>query len=130
MINSRELRLNNIVYGVSDRIEKITYITERYVKTNLLKIDAESQILYVENLNPIPLDRMLFIFGFTEDKMTYKLETKKFIIELFFHDIWHLYYKEKKDFGDAKINLKGYWSTHEFQNLIFYLTNSELTINN
>ena len=123
-MKANELRIGNLIYGVSDRIEKITYITERYVKTNLIKIEAESQILGIEHLQPIPLtEEWLLKLGFrTEENYSFELDnisinTKRELMWIF---------TKCKNNVVVGLDLTEY--VHELQNIYFALTGSELTV--
>ena len=148
-MKANELRLNNLVYGVSDRIERITYITDRYVKTNLIKIDAESQILGVEHLQPIPLtEEWLLKLGFENwGKGKYFSNEYESYDRFVLHNVldgtsnFEIHYI-KSTYGDTehyqyviscdeddRLN----WGEepkyiHQLQNLYFALTNNELEI--
>lgn len=116
-MKTNELRLNNLVYGVSDRIERITAINGDLVKTNLLKIDAESQFVYSSHIEPIPLtEKWLFKMNFNFKELGYKeLSVSHHLTNNKFYFIISGYAKE--------IHF-----VHELQNLYFALTNNELEI--
>jgi hypothetical protein len=116
MVKVEELRIGNIVYGVSDRIEKITYLTEKNLKTNLLKLDAESQLLEHKDINFIPitrehLEKANFNFkqlGFNDLSVSYGLTSGDihFVIGNYYHKLEYL---------------------HELQNMYYDFTKKELT---
>ena len=129
-LKTTELRIGNLIYGVSDRIEEITYITKKFVKTNLLKIDAESQIFEIEHLSPIPLtEEWLLKFGFKDrsgilkNKMSYGIEIGKMEIAWYRQDN-----KTRFQTIENGFILKYVTYVHELQNLFFALTGEELKL--
>ena len=131
-MKANELRLGNLVYGVSDRIEKVTHITEKEVKTNLLKLDAESQLLNFNDIRPIPLtEEWLLKFGFEfnhqNEYWKHYQNDKGFNISQWVHPTKFAGFEKFGAFyyGDSYLEVK---YVHTFQNLYFALTGEELEV--
>lgn len=123
-MEANELRIGNLIYGVSDRVERITYLTERLVKTNLLKLDAESQILSFKDIEPIPLtEEWLLKFGFEIQVFTLTKRYKSKCGNLLLYIM-----PDNVVFANGVINDIRLEPVHQLQNLYFALTNEELTI--
>ena len=135
MKNTTGLMIGNYVYGVSDRIEEITYLTKDKVKTNHLVLDAESQELSVEDISLIPLDEEWMI------KMGFEYTP----CGISGADMWQgLGFWQNKNYsivlrGDKKckyqLRLSGYFNSnynyvHEIQNLYYILIGEQLRIKN
>lgn len=116
MIQENELRVNNWVRMIS---KNVSYqITRGY--------DIEGS----EDFKAIELtEEILLKCGFVGNKVAYKLENDKFILELYYYDCWNLTYIEKDKFGNGSVELQGYWNLHQLQNLYFALIGEELEIN-
>lgn len=126
----KDLRIGNFVYGVSDRIEKISYITEKYVKTNLLKIDAESQLLEYKDIEQIPLTEE-WVLKFEQFDKTDKEGTPCFFngdnIMLFDRGGCFDAYLHSEVNGDIFFATRLFY-VHQLQNFYHAIERQELTI--
>ncbi|MCT4151352.1 hypothetical protein HZP59_08915 [Elizabethkingia anophelis] len=136
-----ELRIGNIIeaefpinypqgYRTYNGIHEILGINSTN-KTVLLRISkSETKWLSVgKYIKSIELtDELLLTLRFENKNSSYSIENYKYEFSLFFYDVWNLYYKEKENYGDAEIELSGYWSIHQLQNLFYALTGEELKL--
>lgn len=95
-------------------------------------VQVEAWMLLPESnvvFEPIPLtEEWLEKFSFKHNKVAYKIDNENFVFELYFYDAWNLNYVEKSNFGNGNVELSGYWTVHQLQNLYFALTGEELTL--
>jgi hypothetical protein len=121
-MKAQELRIGNLVYGVSDRIEQIVQISGTKVTTDLVKISAPMEI-ELTDISPIELtEEWLLKFGFEE-----RLGGRFFKHSWFYLDpecagVSGWYFRSIDAFK-AKTQY-----VHQLQNLYFALTGEELTI--
>jgi hypothetical protein len=130
MVRAEDLRLGNIVYGVSDRLEKIIAINnETTVTTSLLKLDTPFEH-YVGDLSPVFLDEEILLkCGFVKERN----QNGRNRFELGFYVIYletqhtkpSFHFKAMPDYFPELTEIK---YLHQLQNLYFSLTNSELVI--
>ena len=127
-MKASELRIGNLVYGVSDRIETVIGINGNLITSYVGKLFASNMESDEADYNPIPLnDKWLLKFGFEEiDNRFFLL---RFIVE---HGIGQF-------FGDGysfRITTSGTESTHassikyvhQLQNLYRELTGEDLKL--
>lgn len=125
-MTNKELRIGNLVYGVSDRIEEVIYILPTEVNTAPPKLKQADFLHKIDEIEPIPLtEEWLEKFGFKitgqtphpNNIWTVYGEECKFELE---HIISFFLYDNKCFGTEVKY-------VHQLQNLYFALTGEELT---
>lgn len=125
MINPLELRINNLVYGVSDRIETVYGVVGDKVYTLHPKLETDPFENHFKDISPIPLWREIM------DKVAAKETGKnKFVISK-----WLELVLEDDNWSDPSFDvyINGTYITcvqylHQLQNLYHILAGQELEI--
>jgi hypothetical protein len=137
-MDAKELRLGNLVYGVSDRIETIVGLTDTKITAYAGSLTASAMEFEAEHFNPISLTEEWHTkFGCYKNgfhSFEYKINDRKKIIfsgdYIYLRDIQDM--SNKESVGDDICVL---WNNdirrreifvHEWQNLYFALTGEEL----
>lgn len=119
MINAKELRIGNWVYGVSDRVETIASISESSCQTSLIGVENSTPL---ENLSPIPITEDILLklgFGVSDRTSKYKIwmTSKDEEFGLIQNSAgFTTYYNQKTKYAYV----------HQLQNIFFDLTGKEL----
>lgn len=133
----QELRIGNLVYGVSDRVEQITLISETKIITDLVKINAPMEV-DLTDISPIPLtEEWLIKFGFVKEPLAYSINIDKFgrgkKITI---SSDYLYIVDSEKQNTIPTDIITIWNkdivkefyVHQLQNLYFTLTGEELKL--
>jgi len=135
-MKAKDLRIGNYVYDDYKEVHKVEQVSSKDCKdwnkqpeVILSKINGLKGFYQSNDVFPIPLtEEWLLKMGFLQDKVSYKIDNENFVFELYFYDAWNLNYVEKSNFGNGNVELSGYWTIHQLQNLYFALTGEELTL--
>lgn len=121
MIKAEELRIGNYIYGVSDRVETIKELLTPYAETAF-----RGGLLHYskyEDLQPIPLsEEWLVTFWFEFDTVTWR--KGRVMLSQGKSGKWAVWYGT---LTHGRIDECDIEFVHSLQNLIFILTQKELT---
>jgi len=122
MISSKELRIGNYIYGITDRVEIVDAISEDELKTHTPKLEDYhwDELKYY---NPIPLtEEWLLKLGMVNNSNEWEKrhEEINFIIERFNNKYYYTG-------GEGVILSKPMNYLHELQNLCYAITGKDLT---
>jgi len=126
MVDTRDLRLGNLVYGVSDRIEEVIGLAEGVVTTTLVKLREATFICEQDDVNGIELnEEWLIRLGFRKVGGSYFMGC----IEVFLSD------KGINVSLEFDSTVTGSYSrevdiefVHQIQNLVYALDKEELIL--
>jgi len=122
-MKASELRIGNLVYGVSDRIETVIGLTENTITAYVGKLSGSKMESSEKDYSPIPLsEKWLLKFGFIQTPLTYDREKLCISISGIQYDNGRTY------FNSWAILERQPKYVHELQNLYFSLTGEELMI--
>lgn len=131
-IQPQDLRIGNLVYGVSDRIEKVVCIKEDKLTTKHYTGEFDNDYeCEIEYFSPIPLSEdILKRMGFEEVDGLYVIPLKATGTFLVIKPLANYYWIEYSDAHGhiESVGLGELTSVHKAQNLYYSLTGSELTI--
>ena len=137
-MTNKELRIGNLVYGVSDRIEEVIYILPTEVNTAPPKLKQADFLHKIDEIQPIPLTDEWFIkWGFFKDGEYWSKEIDDYKYCFRYRD-WAknwAFYQEFTDSPFIEDDGKKYpisfdiEHVHQLQNLWFALLHKEIEEN-
>ncbi len=131
MVNTSDLRLGNLVYGVSDRIEEVIVLAEGVVTTTLVKLRDATFTCEYDDISGIELtEEWLYNFGAKKIGWYYNYSAIAFE-----YSTWFLEWNKpdnKMSFcnSDGVIFEVDCEYVHQLQNLVYFLTRKELKYEN
>jgi len=139
-MEAKELRIGNLVYGVSDRIETVVELDQYSITAYAGKLIESQATFSQEDFSPIPLtEEWLVKFGFNKKgesrygfKYNYPMADWGFTIEPSFKEGKWFFGHEYYDSGDDNLDYTSLnfcvdlQYVHTLQNIFFALTGEEL----
>ncbi len=131
MIDIKDLRLGNLVYGVSDRIEEVIVLAEGVVTTTLVKLRDATFTCEYDGISGIELTEE-WLYNFGAKKIGWYSNYSAIAFE---YGTWFLEWNKP----DKKMSICNYEDVifevdceyvHQLQNLVYSLTKNELRYEN